>query len=158
MLDTYNEIMTYIPVAYGGYGSSTIMMSLIIRFFRDRNAVTEAKAIQMTDLDWAEVGIFGGTKSPLWQTYSKFIRETQEHMFWLDYEALEATRKDQQHLLSKIMFLLGSIVFLCGLLIIPIVFFDSSLGTTGNWIAAVFMMFFGLFFILIRDRAAGRIG
>ncbi len=40
----------------GGYGSLNAMFALLVKFFREKNALSELGAIPMEAIDWAEIG------------------------------------------------------------------------------------------------------
>ncbi len=149
--------MSAVPILYGyAAGSQSAFYSVIIRFFRDKKALSEPEAVAISDLDWAEIGIFNGPQNPNWKNYKDFIKETSGGKFWLDYSGLVAYKNDQKKKFRRGMTILSVVVIICGLLLLPLGISDPSLLTPGNILIAIFMVGVGSFFLVFIPRAADR--
>lgn len=77
----------------GVHGNGGVLMSLIIKFFREKNALAESGAISLSNLDWGEIGLIGGPGNPNWKIYQNFILTNGRGEYYLSIEALESFRQ-----------------------------------------------------------------
>lgn len=133
--------MTYIPVM--SYGVGAIFPPNLISFFRQKNALSNDKAISLTDLDWAETGVMINRNNVGKSVFKEFIKITPQGKYWLDSNGLEIYRQKMKRNYKILFYGLGILCFILtiGFFINPRNIEDIVLG--------IFVLFCVLFFFII---------
>lgn len=100
----YNLLMAYVPANNAYYHGNII--GAVVTYFRQHDALTPEKAIEMKTLDWASLGVI--IPNPFWSGLY-FIRKTADDKYWLDVERISSY---PTYILKIVFFIIiGSLFF-----------------------------------------------